>query len=152
MPNIPSASFGYRARKSKQTWWLATNQFDLPAGRILSFYDRRMTIEEQFRDIKGARFGVRLSWTQFRNPMQLARFVMLLGMAARIWLTTGRRDGHNDPSLRLLCKRKGPRQSWITIGLRLCLAQPFRWTSKQLRQWLEPPHLRLIVGSSRGGK
>jgi hypothetical protein len=40
-----------------------------------------MTIEEQFRDTTGCRFGVRLEWTQFRTPTDLARFTLLVGVA-----------------------------------------------------------------------
>ena len=32
---------------------------------MVSYYDWRMGIEEQFRDVKGHRFGMKLRWTQF---------------------------------------------------------------------------------------
>ena len=43
---------GVRAQGAKEAWWLATN---LPnaVSRVVSYYDRRMGIEEQFRDAKG---------------------------------------------------------------------------------------------------
>ena len=54
---------GIWARGRREPWWLATNRTD-PLGHIVSLYDRRMTIEEQIRDTKGARFGFALVWTQ----------------------------------------------------------------------------------------
>lgn len=41
---------------AKEIWWLATN-LTAPVERIVGLYDRRMGIEEQFRDAKGVRFG-----------------------------------------------------------------------------------------------
>jgi len=50
---------GVWARGGREPWWLATNRND-PLGVLVSLYDRRMTIEEQIRDTKGARFGFAL--------------------------------------------------------------------------------------------
>ena len=43
------------AKGAKEVWWLATN---LPnrVSKVVSYYDRRMGIEEQFRDAKRHRF------------------------------------------------------------------------------------------------
>ena len=144
---------GYRKKGASQTWWLATNLTD-PPSRILSLYDRRMTIEEQFRDLKGKRFGAKLSWTRFRDPLQLARFVMLLAIALLIWMLTGHHAANKQPTLQLVSKSKGPRQSFVTIGLRLAGLDPppLRLTDVSLLQWLPAPDLRAIAGSSRGGK
>jgi hypothetical protein len=81
------------------------------AKQVLALYDRRMTVGEQFRDTKGRRFGAKLFWTQFRDPVALARFVSLLAAALLIWTLVGITAALVDPSLRLRCKRKGPRQS-----------------------------------------
>jgi hypothetical protein len=43
---------GYWAPGAREPWWLATNRTDSPA-HILKLYDRRMTVEQQFRDTKG---------------------------------------------------------------------------------------------------
>ena len=58
---------GYWARNAQEAWWVATSETG-EARRALKLYDRRMTVEEQFRDLKGKRFGVKLFWTQFRDP------------------------------------------------------------------------------------
>lgn len=55
---------GVWAKESKEIWWLATN-LKLTVAEIVGLYDRRMSIEEQFRDTKGVRFGLKLRWTQF---------------------------------------------------------------------------------------
>jgi hypothetical protein len=108
---------GYRAKGHKDPWWLATSLTG-PAWQVLKTYDRRMTVEEQFRDTKGKRFGVKLAWTAFRSPDALARFALLVGVAMLIWYIAGRMAAAAVPSLRLPCRRKGPRQSYITIGIR----------------------------------
>jgi len=58
---------GVWARGQKEPWWLATDQ-GVSMEELVAWYDRRMGIEEQFRDTKGCRFGVQLEWTQFRKP------------------------------------------------------------------------------------
>ncbi len=50
---------GIWARGQREPWWLATNLEDSLA-HLASLYDRRMAVEEQIRDTKGARFGLRL--------------------------------------------------------------------------------------------
>jgi hypothetical protein len=48
-----------------------------------------MMVEEQFRDTKGCRFGVRPEWTQFRTPAYLARLTLLVGVALVLWTVVG---------------------------------------------------------------
>lgn len=143
---------GYRAPRSEDAWWLATSVTGR-ASRVIQLYDRRMTIEEQFRDIKGRRFGVKLFWTQFRAPEALARFAMLLAVALLVWMATGFAAARLNPSLRLISRRKGPRQSYVTIGLRCATAgepapRPF---CRNLRKYLEPPAERPLGRRGIGG-
>jgi hypothetical protein len=136
---------GYWAPKAKEPWWLATSEKG-HARQVLKLYDRRMTVEEQFRDLKGRRFGAKLSWTQFRNPDQLARFTMLLGVALLVWLVTGIHAASFDRTLRLVCKYKGPRQSYVTIGLRICCARAHGppLSGRRIGELLEPPAKRRL--------
>lgn len=144
---------GYWAHGAKEPWWLATNTSH-SKSHVLKLYDRRMTVEECLRDTKGKRFGVKLSWTQFRDPQALARFAMLVGIAVLIWLTEGARAVRRHPDLRMTCKRKGHRQSLITIGLRIAvLDDPLCcWSFEKLRANLDPPAFRQIHRTNRGGK
>ncbi len=144
---------GYWAPRAPEPWWLATNETG-PASYVLKLYDRRMTVEEQFRDIKGRRFGVKLFWTQFRDPEALARFVMLLGVALLIWMLAGLKAASRDPSLRLRHRKKGPRQSYLTIGLRILTIEviPLLITPATIRRLLEPPTLRQLGKFAPGGK
>jgi hypothetical protein len=144
---------GYWAPDAEEPWWIATNRDDSPS-QIVALYDRRMTVEEQLRDTKGARFGLKLKWTQFRDPSALGRFAMLLGVAILIWTVVGIGAARRDPSLRLCCRRKGPRQSYVTIGQRLV---GWGWTAgplwaRTVARLLEPPALRRVVGYAVGGK
>lgn len=143
---------GYWAPGRSEPWWLATSVTAHPAF-ILKLYDRRMTIEEQFRDTKGRRFGAKLFWTQFRNPEALGRFVMLLGVALLIWTITGFVAAHYDPSLLLVCRKKGPRQSFVTIGLRVAQRDcPVAFNPRDIGWFLEPPVRRQLGAHSVGGK
>lgn len=144
---------GYWAPGAKEPWWLATSETGR-ASVVLKLYDRRMTVEEQIRDTKGKRFGLKLFWTQFRDPDALGRFMILLAVALVMWTVTGFVAAFYDPSLRLRSRDKGPRQSFVTIGLRiLCLEQsPGRLTHLAISWLLEPPALRRVAGASVGGK
>jgi hypothetical protein len=144
---------GYWAIGAHEPWWIATH-FRGPAKMALRLYDRRMTVEEQFRDTKGRRFGVKLFWTQFRDPEALARFSMLLAVALLIWMIAGIAAAKKNPSLRLRCRTKGPRQSFLTIGLRLlCIERPgLSFSLRVIAQFLEPPTLRPLTKKLPGGK
>lgn len=142
----------YWAKKADRPWWVATSEAGR-ASRAIQLYDRRMTVEEQFRDTKGKRFGVKLHWTQFRDPEALARFTMLLAVALLIWMLTGTHAASRDPSLRLVSRKKGPRQSYVTIGLRIVPVDPAALliTVSTLRRWLEPPTERRLNQRGIGG-
>ena len=144
---------GYWAPGAHEPWWLATSEVG-PARQVVKLYDRRMTVEEQFRDTKGRRFGVKLFWTQFRDPEALSRFVMLLAVALLIWTLAGRQAAFHNPSLRLPHPTKGPRQSYVTIGLRLLDPHtvPLRISAATIRRLLEPPTFRTLGKFSPGGK
>jgi hypothetical protein len=144
---------GYWAPGAHEPWWLATSE-TCDARLVLKFYDRRMTVEEQFRDTKGCRFGAKLLWTQFRDPEALTRFVTLLAVALLIWLLAGTVAAAQDRSLLLICRKKGPRQSFITIGVRIT-AQDFDqalMTAGWIAAFLAGPALRVIAGRPVGGK
>jgi hypothetical protein len=145
---------GYWARGAHEPWWLATSRTDV-ATFILKLYDRRMTVEEHFRDTKGRRFGVKLSWTQFRDPAALERFAMLLAPSLLIWLLLGEHAARRCPSLRLVSKKKGPRQSFVTIGIRISsMDRPpdFSLAEREIRRRIPAPSLRKLTAKAPGGK
>lgn len=127
----------------KEQWWLATN---LRAGirKLAAYYDRRMTIEEQFRDGKGCRFGVKLYWTQFKKPQHLGRMAMLVGVAMMLWIAVGVAAAKEIPSLRFPHPTKGPRCSYVTIGLRafMRIARRLRLTALTVALLLPKPEIR----------
>ncbi len=106
---------GLWAKGQKEPWWLATNRED-SLSFLASLYDRRMSIEEQIRDSKGARFGFQLIWTQIHTPEALARFALLMGLALLILTAIGHAVALGRPEVRLPSKKKGPRLSFITVG------------------------------------
>ena len=73
---------GVWAKGPREGWWVATN-LAVSVREVASLYDRRMGIEEQIRDTKGSRFGIKLFWTQIRRPESLARLTLLAGIALR---------------------------------------------------------------------
>ncbi|MCA1636672.1 MAG: IS4 family transposase, partial [Acidobacteria bacterium] len=80
---------GVSAAGAKEAWWLATN-LENRVSKVVSYYDRRMGIEEQFRDAKGHRFGLKLRWTQFTKAKFVERMYLLVGVALLLWTTVGR--------------------------------------------------------------
>ena len=71
------------------------------AGRIAEFYDRRMGIEEQFRDGKGCRFGIKMKWTKFRTCETINRLFLLAALAKTIWIAAAVLACRNDQNLRV---------------------------------------------------
>lgn len=108
---------GAWASGAREPWWLATNLRREAASTVVSYYDRRMAVEEQLRDQKGSRFGLELCWTNFRKPDHLGRFARLTGIALFIWMGAGVAAAQARPSLRLPHPTKGPRLSYVRIGI-----------------------------------
>jgi len=134
---------GLWAKGQKEPWWLATNRED-SLSFLASLYDRRMSIEEQIRDSKGARFGFQLIWTQIQTPEALARFMLLIGLALLMLTAIGHAVALRHPKVRLMSKKKGPRLSLITVGWLFLYSffdtQGFPQTLRPLN--LPPPTLR----------
>jgi hypothetical protein len=137
---------GLWAKGQKEPWWLATNRED-SLSFLASLYDRRMSIEEQIRDSKGARFGFQLIWTQIQTPEALARFTLLIGLALLILTAIGHAVASRRPEVRLASKKKGPRLSLFTVG-RLFLYSFLQTQSLSqtfLKMNLPPPTLRSFL-------
>jgi hypothetical protein len=111
---------------------------------IIALHDRRMTLEEQFRETKGCRFGVRLGWTPFHTPHDLARFLLLVGVVLVLWTAVGHAVAEQMPSVRFPCKQKGLRPSLVRVGMRylLLLASQAALTAGFIQQHLPSPALR----------
>jgi hypothetical protein len=137
---------GVWAKGAKEPWWVATN-LKIALWKVIAYYDRRMTIEEQFRDTKGQRFGVKIFWTQFKNPDHLGRFTQLVGVAIFVWTAVGIAASRLKPSLRFNHPTKGPRQSFVTIGMRAVrkVHAVVRPTARNLVRLLLKPKLRRFV-------
>ncbi len=77
------------ARAAREPWILAAN---LPAGRklahsVVQIYRQRMQIEESFRDMNSARFGLALEFHRSRDPQRLAILLLILALALlALWL------------------------------------------------------------------
>ena len=134
---------GIWQRGAREPWWLATN-LDLPLSRLAALYDRRMAIEQQFRDTKGARFGFALVWTQVETPAALARFLLLLGLTIFILTALGQVIVEERPDVRLPSKKKGPRLSLLSVALLIApiFAFPKPLTAEFIFEHLPPPALR----------
>jgi hypothetical protein len=134
---------GVWSHKTKERWWLATN-LTCSAEKVVAYYDRRMSIEEQFRDTKGCRFGVKLYWTQFRKPEHLVHLAQLVGIAIFVWTAIGVAAVLAKPSLLFNHPKKGPRFSYVTIGMRSRedVMQNIKMTASNLVSLIPKPDLR----------
>lgn len=136
---------GVWAREAKEVRWLATSlEGDLAS--VVALYDRRMGIEEQFRDAKGSRFGVKLKWTRFTKPEFVERMFLLVGVALLLWTAVGRAVERRRPKVRLVCKRKGARLSLARVGAYYWheVTRRTRLTLRFVRENLPPPRLRVF--------
>ena len=136
---------GVWAEGAKEVWWLATDLTHTVA-QVVSYYDRRMAIEEQFRDAKGVRFGVKLKWTQFTKPEFVERMYLLVGIALLLWTSVGRAVEVEQPKVRLRSKTKGARLSLARIGTYYWqqMSRQLKLTASFVRAHLPPPHLRVF--------
>src|SRR5205085_7906942 len=136
---------GVWAAGAKEVWWLATDLTNR-VSKVVSYYDRRMGIEEQFRDAKGVRFGVKLKWTQFTKPEYVERMYLLVGIALLLWTSVGRAVEAEEPKVRLESKTKGARLSLARIGSYywLKMSRQLRLTISFVRSHLPPPRLRMF--------
>jgi Transposase DDE domain len=134
---------GVWAEGAKEVWWLATDLTNR-VSTIVAYYDRRMGIEEQFRDTKGHRFGMKLRWTQFTKAEFVERMYLLVGVALLLWTTVGRAVEVEEPKVRLESRTKGARLSLARIGSYywLKMSRQLKLTISFVREHLPPPHLR----------
>jgi Transposase DDE domain len=135
---------GVWAKGAKEVWWLATDLSNA-VSKIVSYYDRRMGIEEQFRDAKGCRFGLKLKWTQFTRAEFVERMYLLVGLAL-LWTSVGCAVEEEEPQVRLRSKTKGARLSLARIGSYYWqrMSKRLRLTAKFVREHLPPPRLRVF--------
>jgi hypothetical protein len=130
---------GVWAKGQKEPWWIATSLTVAPT-RVAELYDRRMSIEEAFRDSKGARYGMCMKWTAFTRPERLSRLFLLATLAMLVWTIVGMVAAERDPSLRLTSRAKGPRRSLISIGARAVslIRQVLGYHVSRALRWLLP--------------
>ena len=105
-----------------------------------------MAIEEQFRDAKGVRFGLKLKWTQFTRPEFVERMYLLVGIALLLWTSVGRAVEVEEPKVRLVSKTKGARVSLARIGSYYWhkMSRQLKLTIRFEREHLPPPRLRMF--------
>ena len=115
-------------------------------SKVVSYYDRRMGIEEQFRDAKGVGFGIKLKWTQFTRAEFVERMYLLLGLALLLWTSVGRAVEESQPKTRLQSKTKGARLSLARIGSYYWqkMTRRVKLTKRFVREHLPPPQLRVF--------
>jgi hypothetical protein len=134
---------GVWALRQKGPWWLATS---LPnrVKTVAQCNDRRMTVEEMFRDSKGARFGMQLFWSRFARPAQLDRLFLLAAVAVALWTAAGALAPRSGPSLALFSSARGARRSLVNIGRTetTILIQLLGSTWRQLASLLLPTQTR----------
>ena len=136
---------GVWAAGAEEVWWLATNLTNR-VSKVVSYYDRRMGIEEQFRDAKGHRFGMKLRWTQFTKAEYVERMYLLVGVALLLWTSVGRAVEESEPKVRLESRTKGARLSLARIGAYywLKMSKQVRLAARFVREYLPPPRLRIF--------
>ena len=133
------------AAGAPEVWRLATNLRNR-VSKVVAYYDRRMGIEEQFRDAKGSRFGLKLRWTQFTRPEFIERMYLMVGVALLLWTSVGQAVEEEEPKVRLRSKTKGARLSLARIGSYYWrrMLKRVRLTAKFVREHLPPPRLRVF--------
>jgi hypothetical protein len=68
------------AKAMKEPWALATSRADLSATDVVKLYGRRFSIEETFRDLKDARYGLGMVSHRIKNPQRRDRLFLLFAI------------------------------------------------------------------------
>ncbi|MCH8842321.1 MAG: hypothetical protein IID61_05015 [SAR324 cluster bacterium] len=113
---VKARVIGIWARGQKEPWWLTTS-LNCKARRVAEYYDRRMSVEGQFRDGKGCRYGMKMKWTKFQKCAHIDRLFLLAAMALTVWTLAGLMACRKDDTLSLPSKSKGKRRSLVSIGV-----------------------------------
>ena len=118
-----------------------------PPRGIAELYDRRMSIEEQFRDDKGCRFGMKMEWTKFESCEAISRLFLLAALALIIWTAAGILACRKDRTMRLVSKSKGQRRSFLAIGIeaRGCIAKVLRAARQTVLRLLPKVEIRMLT-------
>jgi Transposase DDE domain len=136
---------GVWAKGAKEVWWLATD-LENRVSKVVAYYDRRMGIEEQFRDAKGVRFGLKLKWTRFTRAEFVERMYLIVGVALLLWTSVGRAVEEAEPKVRLGSRTKGARLSLARVGSYYWrrMSRRLRLTAQFVLEHLPPPRLRMF--------
>jgi hypothetical protein len=73
----------------KEAWFLASSRADMKGPDIIALYGKRFTIEETFRDIKDARFGMGLKATHIGDPARRDRLLLIAAIAQSLLCLLG---------------------------------------------------------------
>ena len=93
-------------KKQKEAWYLATNLQELNAKTIVKMYGYRFRIEENFRDIKGVRWGWHLKQIGVMDSKRVSLLILIAAVAylfimlVGIWAERNGKTKHLVPSTR----------------------------------------------------
>lgn len=73
----------------KSAWYLGVSDKTLTAAKAIKLYGRRFSIEETFRDIKNARFGMGLSNVRISSPKRRDRLLLICAIASTLLTLLG---------------------------------------------------------------
>ncbi len=76
---LPTRRITTYASKAQEPWYLVTNRCDIPP-EIIRLYQRRMWIEEMFRDLKNRRWGLGLDAVELSTAQRQDRLWSVLAI------------------------------------------------------------------------
>jgi hypothetical protein len=90
-----SAPLRDHVKAAREPWVLATSLSVTP-GQVVLAYEKRMQIEETFRDIKGSRFGWSMTYTTSKNPKRLSVLLLIAALSHYVaFLVGAHAETHN---------------------------------------------------------
>jgi hypothetical protein len=106
------------------------------------------------RHTTGCRCGARLEWTSCRTPAHVARFSLLVGLAAVLWAAVGQAVPSTAPQARLLWRRGGQRLSPRRVSIPVVALRALLGDIDVpgIRASLLPPQPRCLPGRHAPGQ
>jgi hypothetical protein len=123
------------ARSASEPWVLVTSLNDATAAQIARYYDRRMTIEQGFRDLKSGTLGAGFEHSLTRKGHRLANLLVLFALSQFATWLVGLCEERERDGTRLDTIRNAKRRHYSTMRLgKQIIKRPAWWPPPALLQ------------------
>lgn len=131
-----------QAKSAKDPWFLISNlsEVEFPAHKLVAIYQRRMTIEETFRDNKNEYYGLGLSRSRSKSISRLETILLIAMLAQFALYVIGKAaelNGYHRQFQANTLQRRVLSYGYLALRLLQHKGRKYRLTRSELRLALE---------------